>query len=92
MEVARVRGLVRGKWVLVRGITGQRLIGGRWVMGLTMIIGETERGTRTAREGGGSIERFLWTWLFVDQSMNVYTQCLINYAFFCFRDILIFWY
>lgn len=91
MEVARGRGLVRGKRVLVRGITGQRLIGGRWVMGLTMIIGETERGTRIAREGGGSIERFVWTWLFVDQSMNVYIMpnklCL-----FLFRDILIFWY
>jgi hypothetical protein len=54
VEVAKARGSVRGKWVPARGIMGQRLIGGRWVTGLTMIIGERKRGI--AREGGGSIE------------------------------------
>lgn len=70
MEVARARVSARGKWLLAQGIMGQRPIGGRWVMGLTMIIGETEKGI--AREGGGSIERFLWAQVFLDPSMHVY--------------------
>jgi hypothetical protein len=57
VEVTKAREPVRGKWVPALGIMGQRLIGGRWVMGLTMIIGERKRGI--TGEGGGSIEKFL---------------------------------